>query len=366
MLRQIERRPWRSGLSMAAVAASVAIVVMGNFFRDAIDMIVDTQFNRVLRSDVVLWLGEAAPQRARLELARLPGARQVEAQRNVAARLRFGPRSERVVLQGLAADAELLRIVDAEGRAHRIGGTGVVLTDRLADKLGVRVGETVLAETLEGERRVLALPVDARVGEMMGLNAYIDLDVLNRALGQDRLASQFALQVERGSEGDLLRASRALPRVVGAFSKTTLLRNMQEISARNVRLMSLVLTLFAIVIAVGVVYNNARVALAERAWELASLRVLGFSRAEVSVLLLGEMALQLLVALPLGMLLGRALIGVLALLMKSDQFLFPIVVQPATYALAALAVLGAAAASALVVRRRIDRLDLVAALKTRE
>ncbi len=141
---------------------------------------------------------------------------------------------------------------------------------------------------------------------------------------------------------------------------------MQEVSARNVRIMSTVLTSFAVVIAVGVVYNNARIALAERAWELASLRVLGFSRGEVSFLLLGEMALQLALALPLGMLLGRALVGVMALLLKSDQFLFPVVIQPATYAMAALAVLAAALASAAVVRRRIDRLDMVAALKTRE
>ena len=366
ILRQVERRPWRTGLSVAGVAASVAIVVMGNFFRDAIDHIVDTQFNGVLRSDVVLGLMEAAPLSAAAEVARLPGVLQVEAQRNVAARLHFGARSERVALQGLPAQPELLRIIATDGSSHGPGAGGLVLTDRLADKLGAGVGSVVLAEVLDGQRRTLALPVDAVLSQMMGLNAYIEIGALNRALGDDALASQFAVQVQRGSEAALLHASRALPRVSGAFSKSTLLHNMQEVSARNVRIMSTVLTAFAAVIAVGVVYNNARIALAERAWELASLRVLGFSRGEVSFLLLGEMALQLALALPLGMLLGRALVGVIALLMKSDQFLFPVVIQPATYALAALAVLAAALASAAVVRRRIDRLDMVAALKTRE
>ena len=174
------------------------------------------------------------------------------------------------------------------------------------------------------------------------------------------------LGLERGGEALLLDATKALPRVAGAFSKATMLRNMQEITARNVRIMSTVLTLFASVIAIGVVYNNARIALAERSWELASLRVLGMTRGEVAALLLGEMAISIAIALPLGMALGWALVHTVVDLLKNDQFFFPIVIQPRTYAWAGLCVVAAGVASALVVRRRIDRLDMVAALKTRE
>jgi putative ABC transport system permease protein len=180
------------------------------------------------------------------------------------------------------------------------------------------------------------------------------------------VANFFSLRVGSRDLPRLLEATQVLPRVAGAFSKETMLRNMQEISARNVRIMSSILTAFAAVIAVGVVYNNARIALAERSWELASLSVLGFTRAEVSVLLLGELAIGIAVAVPLGMLLGWALTHSIVGLMRSDQFLFPVVIQPRTYAWAALCVVAAGIASALVVRRRIDRLDMVAALKTRE
>jgi putative ABC transport system permease protein len=257
-------------------------------------------------------------------------------------------------------------VVDVAQHATALESDGLVLTDRLADKLGVRVGDRLRTEVLEGRPRTLWLRVDATVQEMMGLNAYMNRQALNRALGEDDLSSGFVLAVEPGREAELLAATRAMPRVAGAFSKATMLRNMQELSARNVRIMSTVLTLFAVVIAVGVVYNNARIALAERAWELASLRVLGFTRAEVSGLLLGEMALVIAVALPLGMLLGNGLVHLVNGLIASDQFYFPVVIRPPTYAWAALAVLAAGMASALVVRRRIDRLDMVAALKTRE
>ena len=364
--RNMERRPWRTALSIGGVAAAVAIVVMGNFFRDAIDYIVDTQFNLAMRSDVIMWLGEAGDDAARHELQRLPGVLAVESGRNLAVRLVNGHQSERGVIQGYAASPELRRIIDVEGRQTMPGTAGLVLTDRLADKLGLRVGDLIRVELLEGSRCVLLLPLEAVTREMMGLNIYAERRALNAWLGEGDVSTQFSLSLERGAEPALLLASKSLPRVVGAFSKATLLRNMQDISARNVRIMSTLLTLFASVIAVGVVYNNARIALAERAWELASLRVLGFTRAEVSALLLGELALSIAIAVPLGLWLGWGLTQLIVGLLKSDQFFFPVVIQPRTYAWAALAVFAAGLASALVVRRRIDRLDLVAALKTRE
>jgi putative ABC transport system permease protein len=366
ILRNIERRPVRTSLSIAGVAAAVAIVVMGNFFRDAIEFIIDTQFNLGMRSDVAVWTTEAVPHSARHELEHIPGVTIVESTRFVPVTLSNGHRRERSQIRGYAAQPQLWRIIDVDNRETRPEGDGLVLTDRLADKLGLRVGEHVRVEVLEGKARTLELAVDATVREMMGLNAYMNREALNRALGEGDLATGFVIAVERGSEAQLLEATRQMPGVAGAFSKSTMLRNMEEISARNIRIMSTVLTMFAAVIAVGVVYNNARIALAERTWELASLRVLGFTRAEVSALLLGEMAIGIAIALPLGMLLGDALVHTMVGLLKSDQFFFPVVIRARTYAWAAICVLVAGVGSALVVRRRIDRLDMIAALKTRE
>lgn len=366
IIRNMERRPLRTGISISGVAAAVAIVVLGNFFRDAIEYIVDGQFNVAMRSDVAVWLAEPADDAARLDLARLPAVTQVESTRFVPVTFHRGHRSERSLLRGYDGRAVLYRVVDANNRATTLDGAGLVITDRLADKLGVRVGEALQVEVLEGRPRTLTLTVGATVREMMGLNAYMDRTALNRALGDGDLSSGFVIAVERGREEGLLEAIKALPRIAGAFSKATMLRNMQEISARNVRIMSTILTAFAAVIAVGVVYNNARIALAERGWELASLRVLGFTRAEVSALLLGELAIVIGIALPLGMALGFGLVHLISGLLASDQFYFPVVILPRTYAWAALCVLVAGVLSALIVRRRIDRLDMVAVLKTRE
>jgi putative ABC transport system permease protein len=366
IVRNMERRPLRTGLSIGGVAAAVAIVVMGNFIRDAIEFVVDTQFNLGLRGDVSVWTAEAVNDSVRHELARLPGVTMVESTRFVPVRFINGHRRERTLIRGYAPRPDLYRVIDVDQRELLLEGRGLVLTDRLATKLQLRVGDRVQVEVMEGRERTIEMRVDATVREMMGLNAYMDRQALNRVLGDGDLSSGHVLAVERGREAQVLEASKAMPRIAGAWSKGTMLRNMEEISARNVRIMSTVLTLFASIIAVGVVYNNARIALAERAWELASLRVLGFTRAEVSGLLLGELAIVIGIALPLGMLLGLGLTHLVTEMLKSDQFYFPVVIRARTYAWAALCVMAAGMASALVVRRRIDRLDMVAALKTRD
>ena len=366
ILRNIERRPVRSALTTGGIAAAVAIVIMGNFFRDAIEVIMDANFNLAMRGDIAVWTSEPVEASAARGLARIPGVLQVEPGRSVAVRFVHGPRSESGALQGYASPPVLRRIIDVDRKQASPGPDGLLMTDRLADKLGLRVGDSVTVEVREGRRPVRQVVVEGTVRDMMGLNAYMDRQALNRLLGDGDVASLFSIAVERGTAPQVLQATQAMPLVAGAFSKATMQRNMQEVSARNILIMSTILTAFAAVIAVGVVYNNARIALAERSWELASLRVLGFTRAEVSMLLLGELALGIAVALPAGMFLGWALTHTLVELMRSDQFLFPVVIRARTYAWAALCVVGAGLASALVVRRRIDRLDMVASLKTRE
>lgn len=366
ILRNIDRRPLRAALTVGGIAASVAIVIMGNFFRDAIDAIVDTQFNLGMRGDVIVWMTDQVDAAAGRELARLPGVLEVETGRRIAVRFVHGHRSETGLLDGHAEPPRMQRVIDVHQQLKVAPPDGLLMTDRLAEKLHLRPGDLVTLELREGGREVVQVRLQATVSDMMGLNAFMQRDALNRLLGDGDVANFFSLRVGEADLPQLLERTQALPRVAGAFSKSTMLRNMQEISARNVRIMSTILTLFAAVIAVGVVYNNARIALAERTWELASLRVLGFTRAEVSVLLLGELALGIAVALPLGMFLGWGLTHSVVELMRSDQFLFPVVIQPRTYAWAAICVVAAGVASALVVRRRIDSLDMVAALKTRE
>ena len=366
VLRSMGRRPMRTLLTVVGIASAMAIVISGAFWRDAIRVLMDTQFNQVMRADVTLGLIEASPAGVLSDVARLPHVLSVEGARAVPVRLVNGHRSWRGSLQGRERNAQLQRVVDVSQQVFEPPQDALLLTDRLADRLGVRPGDLVQVERLDGNRAVFALSVSGVAKEMMGMNAYMARSSLNRYLSEGDSVNQVAVRVERQGEQTFLAELKQLPRVLAAVSKSVLTRNIEEVSTRNVLIFSAVLSAFAVIIAIGVVYNNARIALAERAWELASLRVMGFTRAEVSAFLLGELGAQILMALPLGMLMGYGLANAIVELIKNDEFYFPVVIAPSTYAYAAWCVLIAGAVSALIVRRRVDQLDLIGVLKTRE
>ena len=290
-----------------------------------------------------------------------------EGSRDVPVRLVAGHRYYRTVVQGLPAASELRRPLDADLARIPIPAEGLLLTDRLAARLGVAPGDAISVEVLEGDRRARDVPVVGIVHDLIGLSAYMNLGALNRLMGEGDTVSGVAAVLDGNSDGAgdaFFRRLKELPRVATVASKFATLQNFRESTARNILFFTGVLTAFASVIAVGVVYNNARIALQERAWELASLRVLGFTRGEVSTFLLGELALELMAAIPLGCVMGYALSWVIVRMSHSDMFAIPVIVEPRTYAFATIAIVAAGFVSALIVRRRIDTLDLVAVLKT--
>ncbi|HJQ61556.1 MAG TPA: ABC transporter permease [Burkholderiales bacterium] len=366
VLRSIERKPVRAATTVAGIAGSVAILIAGTFWADALEYFIDLQFNKVQRAQVQVGFFEAVESDVRRELERLPGVLQAETSRAIPARLVAAHRTYRTSITGLAADAALQRILDSDLKEHKPLPGGVLLTTRLAQRLRVAPGDTVIAELLEGERVKTPVRVTGTVHELVGMNAYMRLEDLNRLAREGPVVSAAGLLVDRQQESEVLRRLKEVPAAGIVVVVRTLLDTFRETTARNVLFFTGILTAFAATIAVGVVYNNARIQLAERAWELASLRVLGFTRREVSVLLLGELALEILVAIPLGCVAGFWLAALILALMSPEVMEIPLVIFPTTYLYAAAIVAAAGVASALIVRNRIDNLDLVGVLKTRE
>ncbi len=366
IMRNLERKPLRAATTVAGIAGSVAILIAGTFWSDAIEWFMDVQFNMVQRAQVTVGFAEPVSRDARWELERLPGVKQAEVTRAIPVRLRAGHRSYRTAINGLADDATLLRILDAELREATPAPGGVLLTTRLAERLGVAPGDEVVAELLEGKRIKAPLRVSGTVRELAGMNAWMRLEDLNRFAREGAMVSGAGLLVDRAQESALLERLKQMPAAAVVIVNRTLVDTFRETSAKNVLFFTAILSAFAATIAVGVVYNNARIQLAERAWELASLRVLGFTRGEVSVLLLGELALEIAAAIPLGFAAGYGLAALLLALMPHEMIEFPLVISRATYLYAGAVVVAAGVVSALIVRNRIDNLDMVGVLKTRE
>jgi putative ABC transport system permease protein len=366
ILRNLQRQPVRAGLSALGVASAVAMLIVGMFSLDAIEELLDMQFNVAQRQDYTIAFVEPRSGRARHELAHLPGVLAVEPVRMVPARLRARHRTRQELITGLDEGSRLHRVVDTSSTPIPLPSDGLVLSAKLAEVLGVTAGEDVQVELLEGSRPVRTVRVAATVDEYMGTSAYMEIRALTRFLREGPTMSGAVLLVDRGDPSELYRRIKAMPAVAGVSSKRAAIDNFRDTLAQNLNVMIFFNVLFSGVIAFGVVYNAARISLSERSRELASLRVLGFTRAEISQILLGELAIILLVAVPVGLVLGYALAALVVLAFDTELFRFPLVVSPRTFAFAAATTIAAAAISGLVVRRQLDRLDLVAVLKTRE
>jgi putative ABC transport system permease protein len=366
ILRNVERRPVRAGLSALGVAFSVAILVLGLFMYDAVLYMMDLQFRVIQREDLTLTFQEPLSPSVRHDLARLGGVTLVETWRSVPARLRADHREREVGLQGLEPGSRLRRVVGKSGREHPIPSKGLVLSGILADELRVGTGDTVRVEVLVGERRSAWVPVSGVVDDLMGVGATMSRSALDRLVGGERAVSGAYLSVLPSDRTSVEARLDESPVVATVSSPRAMLESFEEQLGDSLYVGIGFLLGFAGVISVGIIYNGARIALSERGRELASLRVMGFRKGEVSVLLLGEQALVTAAAIPLGWVLGWGFAFLVIASLESETYRIPLVVSSRTYLLAAAATLLAALASGWIVRRRVNRLDLIAVLKTRE
>jgi putative ABC transport system permease protein len=366
VLRNLTGRPLRATLTTIGIAFAVPMVVLGLFWRDAIDRMIEIQFTLVERGNTAITFPHPLDRRIIGDLMREPGVLAAEGQRIVPVRFRAGHRTYLTSVIGLPARGELRRPHDKVLRPIEIAPEGITLTRLLAERLGVAAGETMTIEVMEGKRLKRDLPVSAIVDEVLGMASYMEIGALNRLTGEGDVVSAAALFVEPSALAALSRRFKDLPVIESVSMKAYTLTSFLDKIANLVLVSAAILTFFAVIIAVGVVYNSARIGLQERAWELASLRVLGFTRAEVARILFGEFMIEILFAIPIGIALSQGIIDLIARFQSNESFQIPPVIGMRTFVAASIIVIVAAAASAYVVRRRIDRLDLVAVLKTRD
>jgi len=366
ILRNVERQPLKAAFTVLGIAISAALLIMGLFFTDAFDRVIEVQYGIAQREDLTVGFGDARPAAAAHELRALPGVLHAEPFRAVPVRLRAGHRTYQTAIEGVPAGAYLRRVIDARLQPVPIPPAGVILSEGLADLLAVRPGDLLTVEVLEGRRLTRTVPVAGVTPQYIGIGAYMDLDAANRLAGSGHAISGAFLLVDTAHEGALTEALRQRPHVASIVRTESAIRSYREESTETLLVFALVLSLFAGAIAFGVVYNSIRIALSERDRELASLRVLGFTRGEIAYVLLGESALLVLLALPLGFVLGALGSHLTISMVDTELMTIPVVLTRRTFALAAAVVLGAALLSAALVRRRLDRLDLIGVLKTRE
>ncbi|MBY6200612.1 ABC transporter permease [Maritalea mobilis] len=366
VLRSMIRWPVRSALTALGLACAVSSIVASSFMYDALDEIMDLAFYQANRQDAMVLFTNDLPETALAEVERLPGVLQAEPQQFHAAVLRNGPREKTVSLEARHPDASLSRVIGADGQPIIAPPGGILLAERLAGHLELAVGDTVEVEFLTGRRETHEMLVTGLVEQYFGLGAYVDAGFLDETFRQSPRMNVANLIVDEAQLDALHTRLQDLPALSGLIMMTDTRRGFLDTINENVVIVNGVYATIAILITVGVAYNAARIQMSERARELASLRILGFTRGEVSAILVGEIMLLAVIAQPVGWLLGAWIARAMSNAFTSDLYGIPLVLEADNFAYASLVVLFACLASVLVVRQRIDRMDLVAVMKTRE
>lgn len=367
ILRQIVRRPFRSAVTVTGLALSVAVLILGSFMVDALSDVISTEFFVSQRQDLTLSLVEVSSGRVISTLTDLPGVKAVESFRTVPVRIRAGHRSRRLSLMGLVSEPRLFRLVDIHRNVQPVPRKGVIVSEKLAETLAMQVGDRLDIEILEGERKTVRVPIVATISDFQGESVYTSLAYVHELIEEQDAVSGVFCQVDPADLDALYHELKTSPQLSNVALKSASLTTIRETIAANILRMRTFNVLFACIIACGVIYNSARISLAERSRDLATLRVLGFTRGEVSTILLGELTLLTGVAIPLGLAGGYWLADfVIRLAYDTELFRIPLVVARSTYAFAATTTMLAAAVSGWLVIRRLSQLDLVSVLKARE
>ncbi len=366
MWRTIERRPAKSILSILMIGLAMAIMVIGRSMFDMFDVILDMQFNRANRQDVSVNFYQPRSAKATFEVRALPGVLRVEPYRIVPIDVQYGQHTKRLLLTSVMPGHDLVQVVHSDGTVAKMPPRGIVLTGYLADKFGLQVGDTLAISLLEGSRRTVRIPFGGRADEMFGLQAYMHANALEEILDEEGSVSGVHVLLDPDYDAAFSSAVKTIPSSAGVLHRRTTRQSFDDNYKENMDISTYYIVAFAVIIAFGVVYNSARIALSERATELAQLRILGFTLGEITVILVGEQLMLTLLAIPVGAAIGGLVISMLPAALSNDLFRFPTVLSVKNVGLGAATIVTVALISGFLIWLRLRRLDLISVLKSRE
>lgn len=365
-VRNLERRPVQALFTVAGLSLATALLILPNTLKAGIAHILDYQWDLVQRQDLNLGFAEPASVRTMHELERLPGVLHVEPFRSTAVRIHFQGRDRQIGLRSLDPGSAHTRAVDQAGREITPAGDSLIVSAKLADVLGARVGDELVLEGLMGKRPVRPVRLAGLAEDFTGIAAYMDRAAINRFLGEGDIVTGASFTLDMARRAEFLRAIKEVPRISWVSVKESMRASFRETTARMMGMLTTLYLSMAVIVAFGVIYNNARISLAERARELATLRVVGLTQREVGAVIVTELTILALLAVPMGLLLGTGIATAIISSVNTETVRLPLVFTPYTYTFALIVVATASALSALVVLRKLKHLDLIGALKAPE
>lgn len=364
--RNIERRPFQSIFTAAGIALATGLMVLPGAMSNSIDYLLTFQWNLAQRQDVIAFFTEPNSPKSPYALGNLPGVHVVESIRSVSSKLRFGHRERKVPITGLPPQAELIRLLDEDSKVIDLPEEGMFISAKLAEILEVKLGDSVQVEVLEGRRPKRDVMIRGLITDYAGVNAYMHIDAVRKLMSEGETINGAYLSVDHSKWEAFMQEVKETPKIAMMLVKKDQLESFRSTIGKSIGILRRMYFILAVIVAFGVVYNSARIALSERSRELATLRVVGFTQGEVAKVLVGELSMLVLMALPVGLIFGKYLTVYLMSTFSTETVRMPLSILPSTYAMAVTVVAGAALLSFVTVTRLLNQLDMVSVLKARD
>ncbi len=365
-LRNIERRPWQAGFTVAGLALATGLLVLPGALADSVDSLLTYQWNDHFRQNVIVSMRDPSSRSTQHDLEHLAGVNLVEPVRGFLAHVSHGHHSRRLYILGFSKNSHLINPRDTQGRPIALPAEGLVVSQKLGEVLGVKIGDSLQVQTLEGRCETREIAVRGFMSDFYGMAAYMDIDAVRRHLRESETMTGAFLTVDQNRWDDFMRDVKSQPKIEFASAKKDQLAAFRASTGQSIGMLRQLFLWMAVIVAFGVVYNSARIALSERGRDLATLRVVGLTKREIAGVLLGELSLLVLVALPVGLLFGNSLALYVISAVSNETVRLPPHINPSTYAHSVLVVLTATGASFAMVSLMLSRLDLVSVLKARD
>ncbi|OYW31729.1 MAG: ABC transporter permease [Chthoniobacter sp. 12-60-6] len=365
-LRNIERRPWQAGFTIAGLALATGLLVLPGALADSVDSLLTYQWNDHFRQNVIISMRDPSSRSTQHDLEHLAGVNLVEPVRGFLAHVSHGHHSRRLYILGLSKNTHLVNPRDMQGRPIAMPAEGLVVSQKLGEVLGVKIGDHLQVQTMEGRCETREIAVRGFMSDFYGMAAYMDIDAVRRHLRESETMTGAFLTVDQNRWDAFMRDVKSQPKIEFASAKKDQLAAFRASTGQSIGMLRQLFLWMAVIVAFGVVYNSARIALSERGRDLATLRVVGLTKREIAGVLLGELSLLVLVALPLGLIFGNSLALYVIAAVSNETVRLPPHINSSTYANSVLVVLAATGASFAMVSLMLSRLDLVSVLKARD
>ncbi|MEK2643858.1 ABC transporter permease [Bdellovibrio sp. BCCA] len=366
ILRNILSRPWRSFLSILGICASTAILVNGSFWSDIIDFVIQRQFQESQREDLEINFNHPRKLDVLSEIERIPGIFMVEGVRSIPVRLHFKNFKKDSVIASPDGVSTLRRILNRQGEPIKFKDGQVLLSAYFQKKFGLQEGDTVTFELADKSHPDFSAVVGGFVDDIVGSSIYATRTDLHHWISETPSISSVYARMDPGMAEQIYIRLKQFPEVASVTVKRLLFESFNATLSGMILTFTMILVAFAITISGAVLFNMSRINLSEKAWELASMRIMGFKTPEVFRILYLEMGIQVCLALPPGLFLGYGLSYLSTKWIHTDTFNFPLVIDIKTYALAVTVIVLTYFLTGWFLLTKVRSLSMTEALKARE